>query len=71
MNNDINKIATPGDSGLITPPGQEAFVDAIKLLKQLISTQSFSKEEGETATILENFFKEKNIKIKKRKNAQF
>ncbi len=63
MTNETNNIGNevPGQNELITPPGEEFFFDAIKLLKQLISTPSFSKEEGETATILENFFKEKNI----------
>lgn len=64
MNNKINDIESvvPDNNGLIMPPGQEIFQDAIKLLKQLISTPSFSKEEGETAALLENFLKEKNIK---------
>lgn len=35
--------------------------DAVELLKQLITTPSFSKEEDKTVTIIENFFKEKNI----------
>jgi acetylornithine deacetylase len=34
---------------------------AIGLLKKLIATPSFSKEENDTAAILENFFKEHNI----------
>ena len=33
--------------------------DAVALLKRLISTQSFSREEGDTADIIENFLKEK------------
>ncbi|HXS56512.1 MAG TPA: M20 family metallo-hydrolase [Hanamia sp.] len=36
--------------------------DAIKLLKNLISTPSFSKEENKTADILEQFLKNRNIK---------
>jgi acetylornithine deacetylase len=35
---------------------------AITLLKQLIATPSFSKEENETADILERFLQQKNIK---------
>ncbi len=36
--------------------------DAVELLKQLIATPSFSKEEDRTAGILEQFFAAKNIK---------
>ncbi len=36
--------------------------DAVELLKQLIATPSFSKEEDKTAGILEQFFAAKNIK---------
>jgi acetylornithine deacetylase len=36
---------------------------AIGLLKKLIATPSFSKEENDTAVILENFFKEHNIPV--------
>ena len=36
--------------------------DAINLLKQLIATPSFSKEEDKTADLLEQFFQQKNIK---------
>ena len=36
--------------------------DAITLLKQLIATPSLSKEENETADILELFLQQKNIK---------
>ncbi len=35
--------------------------DAIKLLKQLIATPSFSKEEDKTAAIIKNFLESKNI----------
>jgi acetylornithine deacetylase len=35
--------------------------DAISLLKQFIATPSFSKEEDKTATIIEQFFQNKNI----------
>ncbi len=65
MSDEVNDIknAVPGSNGLLTPPGPETFQDGVKLLKQLISTPSFSKEEGGTATILENFLKQKNIKV--------
>ncbi len=32
------------------------YKDVVELLKQLIATPSFSKEEDKTATILEQFF---------------
>ncbi len=35
--------------------------DALELLKNLIGTQSFSKEEDKTAELLENWFQQKNI----------
>jgi len=37
------------------------FTEAVILLKQLISTPSFSKEESETADLLEQFLQHKNI----------
>lgn len=37
------------------------YEDAVALLKQLIITPSFSKEEDKTAAILEDFFKQRNI----------
>jgi len=40
----------------------ELFSDAIGLLKQLIATPSFSKEENETAGLLEKFLQQKDIK---------
>ena len=38
---------------------------AIGLLKKLIATPSFSREEDKTSEVLENFFREKNIPVKK------
>jgi hypothetical protein len=35
--------------------------DAVKLLKNLIRIPSFSKDEGQTAELIENFFTERNI----------
>ncbi|EAZ82906.1 M20 family metallo-hydrolase [Algoriphagus machipongonensis] len=37
------------------------YQDAVQLLKELINTQSFSKEESDTAAILEKFFNHRNI----------
>lgn len=48
------------DSALIT--------DAIALLKNLIATPSFSKEEHHTADIIEAFFKTKAIAVRRCKN---
>ena len=41
----------------------ELFLDAINLLKQLIATPSFSKEENGTADLLEKFLQQKNIQV--------
>ncbi len=52
-------------------------MEAISLLKKLIATQSFSREEDKTAGIIEAFFKEKNIPTERTgnniwaKNARF
>jgi hypothetical protein len=40
--------------------------DAIGLLKQLIATQSFSREEDKTGDILEEFFRERNILLEEK-----
>lgn len=45
----------------IDESSDELFSDALELLKQLISCASFSKEERETADIIEKFLKGKNI----------
>ena len=37
------------------------YLNAVELLKKLIATPSFSKEEDKTAYIIEQFFKDKNI----------
>jgi len=42
--------------------------DAIELLKDLIQTESFSKQEDDTAAILEEFFRERNIPYRRKKN---
>ena len=43
-------------------------MEAIELLKKLIATQSFSREEDKTADIIEAFFKEKNIPTERKGN---
>jgi acetylornithine deacetylase len=47
---------------------QELSQDAIQLLKSLIQTPSLSKEEENTALLLEDFFNSKNIPFKRKKN---
>lgn len=47
----------------ITEASGTFFQDAIQLLKQLIATPSFSKEEDKTAAIIVNYLKEKNIEV--------
>ena len=42
--------------------------EAIQLLKQLIATQSFSKEEEETAALIEAFLTRKGIPFQRKKN---
>ena len=42
--------------------------DALTLLKRLIATPSFSREEGQTATLIENFFREKQISCERQQN---
>lgn len=42
--------------------------DAIELLKELICIPSFSKEEDDTAKVIERFFTERNIPSKRKKN---
>lgn len=46
----------------------ELHTTAIELLKKLIATPSFSKEEGETATILASFLKENKISVHRNGN---
>lgn len=42
--------------------------EAIELLKQLIATPSFSKEENKTADIIENFLKDRGVKTNRHLN---
>lgn len=44
------------------------FEDALGLLQHLIATPSFSREEAATATLVEQFFQEKNIPTQRYKN---
>lgn len=39
--------------------------EAVSLLKKLIATPSFSREEDKTSELLEHFFKEKNVPVQK------
>ena len=39
---------------------QQLYNDAVALLKQLIATPSFSKEENDTAEILMQFFEQRS-----------
>ncbi len=41
---------------------QQLYIDAVELLKKLISTPSFSKEEDKTADIIEAFLQHRHIK---------
>lgn len=43
-------------------------VKALSLLKQLIATQSFSREEEQTAVLIETFFREQHIPFERLKN---
>ena len=43
----------------------ELKVQAIELLRQLIATPSFSKEEDNTAAIIEKFLLDNNVDAKK------
>ena len=44
---------------------QKLCQDAVSLLKKMIATPSFSKEEGDVAGVIENFLKGKNIVSKR------
>lgn len=44
---------------------ESLFIEAVELLKQLISTQSFSKEENETAEIICAFFEKHGVVYKR------
>ena len=59
-NNSNNKVISK-----VSSFGGDLEEAAIDLLKKLIATPSFSREEDKTSEVLENFFKEKNISVKK------
>lgn len=46
----------------------QRYDDAVQLLKQLIATPSFSREEAETAAIIEKFFAENGISVSRTGN---
>ncbi len=70
MNKEVNDTRNTGQNGnkFLIPPSEEFFLEAVKLLKQLISTPSFSREEAGTANVLENFLKEKNVEVNRTLN---
>lgn len=47
---------------------QQFFEQALTLLQQLIATPSFSKEEGGTAAVLQDFFERQNIPVSRSLN---
>lgn len=44
------------------------YMDAVNLLKKLIATESFSKQEDKTADIIRDFFTEKKIPFRRQQN---
>ncbi|MFC2176430.1 M20/M25/M40 family metallo-hydrolase, partial [Bacteroidota bacterium] len=46
----------------------QLYEDAVSLLKQLIATQSFSKEEDLTAAIIEGWLKDRGVETKRKGN---
>lgn len=51
------------------PPDLTALTtDALALLKRLVATPSFSREEAQTATLIEDFFRQKQIPFGRLKN---
>ncbi|MFD2569696.1 M20 family metallo-hydrolase [Spirosoma soli] len=51
-----------------TTPQRALAADALDLLKRLIATPSFSREEDRTAELIEDFFSQKQIPFKRLKN---
>jgi acetylornithine deacetylase len=47
---------------------QPLFEDSLDLLKSLIATPSFSREEDETADLIEAFFSKSNIPVQRKRN---
>lgn len=56
---------SPPTGGGDLPAGQAGLEEAISLLKKLIATPSFSKEEPKTASVIEKFLQSKNIKTER------
>jgi acetylornithine deacetylase len=52
----------------VTPQQTSLAVDALGLIKRLIATPSFSREEDKTAGLIEAFFQEKQIPYQRLKN---
>lgn len=68
MTNGQNQKGTPVDGAGWLAPGPKVCSDAIGLLKQLIATPSFSKEENVTADILFKFLFAKKIDVNRSLN---
>ncbi|MEP7252161.1 MAG: M20 family metallo-hydrolase [Ginsengibacter sp.] len=68
MTSEQNQKGTPSQGAGWLTPGPEVCTDAMALLKQLIGTPSFSKEENGTADILQEFFANKNIEANRSLN---
>ncbi|QNF34954.1 M20 family metallo-hydrolase [Adhaeribacter swui] len=49
-------------------PQDSLYEEAVQLLKSLIATESFSRQEENTADILHNFFKKNNIETHRERN---
>ncbi len=47
---------------------KQLFDEAVELLKKLIATPSFSREESQTAALIEHFFAQKNIPTQRKGN---
>jgi acetylornithine deacetylase len=63
----MNEADTTGDSSLHQRIERQ-YANAVSLLKQLIATPSFSREEDKTADILEAFFIAEGITLTRKKN---
>ncbi|MEO7960225.1 MAG: M20/M25/M40 family metallo-hydrolase, partial [Ginsengibacter sp.] len=55
-------------AGMETSIDNKLFQDALHFLKELISIPSYSKEEAETANLIETFFTDRNIYSKRELN---
>lgn len=59
---------TGSSAGMETSIDNKLFQDALHFLKELISIPSYSKEEAETANLIETFFTDRNIYSKRELN---